>query len=135
MIFMLSYLLEMTNIFWVEIVFLSYLWYIESLCRHCSHKNGSHIWHMSLSFHQKQFPPHCLTYRWSKTYTTKQHTTFIALLWGKREKTGRWGKEMNRREKVTTFLPKCENILHTTTEKLDCELRSEVETAKKSPCL
>lgn len=40
---------------------------------------------------------------------------------------------MNRREKVTTFFPKCENVLHTDTEKLACELRNEVETAKNIP--
>ncbi len=34
-------------------------------------------------------------------------------------------------EKVTTFFPKCEHVLHTDTEKLACELRNEVETANK----
>lgn len=34
---------------------------------------------------------------------------------------------------MTTFFPKCENVLHTDTEKLACELRNEVETAKKYP--
>lgn len=43
------------------------------------------------------------------------------------------GKEMKRREKVTLSFPKCENILHTDTEKLACELRNEVETDKNIP--
>lgn len=93
-------LLLLLPIFWVEIVFSTSYFLWTPLSHPKQGRNKSHMCDMSLGFHQTTL---FNTLRDQIMYTS--HKTQHSPLRGEKEKTGRWGKEMNRRKKGTFFFP------------------------------